>query len=319
MFCEVAGHASCCDGYMCQARIFASLINLGAIALALGCSSVDSSSGQGDAAGGPQKMASATGGDSQGAGGANGGDPQGTGGANGGDPQGTGGANGGATAGSGGTAVDGCRSDAECYALNSTGSTSSTCVEPVPSASSLAATTNVQTCQPAFRDWCGLCSCPPAPEPCTLDTDCPAEQPYCAQFGVGTAMVFACSECETDADCGDASPHCVTTSSAKRVCRPCQTTDDCAEGICGYSFSCEPGCAVDGDCADSLDYCTPEKRCEPRPCASSSDCPAISACNADGICERWTCQSDDDCGGSPCVKSQCFESLGHCTYIFYPY
>lgn len=296
-----------------------SWVKWGGLTLALACSSVDSGS---DEPNGESDDTTPSGGNSPGDGDAAGGDGDGEASGGNGDGDGAGGSGDGGTGGigdppgSGGALSDGCRSDGEC--TSSTGSTSSYCVEPDPSAATLSNITDPQTCQPAFRGWCGLCNCPPSPAICETEDDCGDERPFCTEIHIGTATVLGCSECEADTDCGGSTPRCVLTSSAAYQCRPCAETSDCAEGVCTSEFLCSPACETDADCVDSVSECN-NKRCEPRACESNADCPEIATCGAEGTCERLVCANDAACGGAPCVKGRCFEEGGSCRTIFYSF
>lgn len=62
---------------------------------------------------------------------------------------------------------------------------------------------------------------------CTVDGDCPALQPQCAEgFCVG---------CSSNSDCGDSSPVC-----EGGLCRPCEANDECETEACSDAGTCVP-------------------------------------------------------------------------------
>jgi hypothetical protein len=121
-----------------------------------------------------------------------------------------------------------------------------------------------------------------------------------------------CSECATDDQCPSAHPHCAVPAYLAGSCRDCRTTADCADGVCGWNYTCVPGCAQDSDCGNPAYRCGSLHRCEQVSCPAGSDCPADATCQS-GWCQRRTCTSDTDCKSNVCVKGHCYATYGRCT------
>lgn len=176
-------------------------------------------------------------------------------------------------------------------------------------------------------DTCIQCSCTPTYVGCRAKTaaalPCPAVE--CAQP----------SCCSTSADCNSsAGSYCAEPGA--RICggacmlpEPCMTDLDCKTAgmpnaicdpvpcSCGSGNGCQPGCAVNDDCAEGQ-TCDATHRCVAKVCVGGAGCPANFDCVPVGpteLCRRRTCTSAAVCDGSgSCVNGSCYKSLGMCEF-----
>jgi hypothetical protein len=121
---------------------------------------------------------------------------------------------------------------------------------------------------------------------CRTDDACPAAQ-FCNPSGY-------CQDkagCVTNADCGDTSLICETSTGNCLPRGRCSTDLDCALGeVCdGKTSRCVEGCHDDGDC--SVVSC----RCGSVACACAGTTPAERAACTVGVCDPNFCSNDTFC------------------------
>ncbi len=76
---------------------------------------------------------------------------------------------------------------------------------------------------------------------------------------------------------------------------------------------CQAPCTRNSDCKAGQ-TCSASGHCEATACSSADDCPANFECNTAGACQRTSCTGDADCPDGVCVKGQCYDSYGTCTF-----
>jgi hypothetical protein len=140
-----------------------------------------------------------------------------------------------------------------------------------------------------------FCPPPSCPGRCRAESDCAMTGGFCYAPGepLGCGICMQPPPCMSDAECG-----------LGDICAiaPCTCTGE---------SSCTPGCSSTG-CPEGQ-TCGSSNHCIPLTCGQ---CPPHFLCGptSSGACVRQTCNADFDCGFGFCVKGECYDALGMCTF-----
>ncbi len=194
---------------------------------------------------------------------------------------------------------------------------------------------NTDQCNPpcSAGQICQNGTCVDQTNPCTSDADCSGKKcnvssgecvdcltsDDCPSGYVCNLVTYVCEEqgggCQTNSDCGGATPFCDT---ATNTCVQCRNDSDCAgdqtctNHVCQSSGCTDPCCGcADGFICDTSDPSNPQ--CIYAECQTDSDC------SGDYICQNYQCVPDTSnctCTPCPCPSGyQCNQTTQQCELI----